>query len=66
MTSRAERVEKNKGKHLKIKCLPRISLILSIQGLSFNRALGGSKKSFVNGRCVKLSETYVKHFHIYL
>ena len=25
-----------------------------------------SKKSFVNGRCVKLSETFVKHFHIYL
>lgn len=31
-----------------------------------NRALRRSKKSFVNGRCVKLSETYVKHFHIYL
>ena len=28
--------------------------------------LSCSKKSFVNGRCVKLSETYVKHFHIYL
>lgn len=46
MTSRAERVEKNKGKHLKIKCLPRISLILSIQGLSFNRALGGRKSCY--------------------
>ena len=41
-------------------------LIFSIQGLSLNRALRGSKKSFVNGKCVKLLETYVKHFHIYL
>ena len=30
---RAERVEKNKGKHLSFKCLPRILLIFSIQGL---------------------------------
>lgn len=29
-------------------------------------SMGSSKKSFVNGRCVKLLETYVKHFHIYL
>ena len=36
---RAERVEKNKGKHLIFKCLPRISLIFSIQGLFLYRRL---------------------------
>ena len=30
---RVERVEKNKGKHLIFKCLPRISLVFSILGL---------------------------------
>ena len=59
-------LKKNKGKHLIFKCLPRISLIFNIQGLTFYRALRSSKKSFENGRCVKLSETYVKHFHIFL
>ena len=29
-------------------------------------SLRRSKKSFENERCVKLSETYVKHFHVYL
>lgn len=66
LSLRAERIEKNKGKHLILKCLPRISLNFNIQGLTFNRTLRCSKKSFVNGRCVKLLETYVKHFHIYL
>lgn len=37
---RAERVEKNKGKHLIFKCLPRISLIFSIQGLFLLQQLG--------------------------
>lgn len=38
---RAERVEKNKGKHLSFKCLPRILLIFSIQGLFLHSSLGG-------------------------
>lgn len=36
-------LKKNKGKHLILKCLPRISLIINIQGLTFNRALSCSK-----------------------
>lgn len=39
---RAERVEKNKGKHLSFKCLPRILLIFSIQGLFLYSSLRGS------------------------
>ena len=34
-------LKKNKGKHLIFKCLPRISLIFNIQGLTFNRTLRG-------------------------
>lgn len=43
-------------------CSTLLQCFLSI----FYRRLRRSKKSFVNGRCVKLLETYVKHFHIYL
>lgn len=39
LSLRAERIENNKGKHLIFKCLPRISLIFNIQGLTFNRTL---------------------------
>ena len=58
--------KKRKGKCLSPRRLPFMLLNFSIFCLFFDSCLGRSKKSFVNGRCVKLLETYVKHFHIFL
>lgn len=59
---RAERVEKNKGKHLIFKRLPRISLIFSIQGLFLHSSLRSYQWVLIISILRQVRETFGKHF----
>ena len=59
---RAERVEKNKGKHLIFKRLPRISLIFSIQGLFLHSSLRSYQWVLNISTLRQAWETFGKHF----